>query len=114
MKSAALDSQAAEHTDFGWINRRKIALPVRRQSNAHTKPHELGKIEGEARVKKPVLISLRSNKDQDKLEKIIARDFSGVIIAGHDLMKFEVQLRNFGPGGSEIVVIEDCARFARL
>jgi hypothetical protein len=93
----------------------KLALPVRRGSkHAHTKPHERGKIASEARVKKPRPDKLGSNKDQDKLEKIIARDFSGMIIAGHDLMKIEVQFRNLGPSGAAIVVIEDCARFARF
>jgi hypothetical protein len=64
MKSAALDLQAAEHADIGWINRMKIALPVRRGSNTHThtKAHELGKIASEARVKKPVLTNYGRTK----------------------------------------------------
>jgi hypothetical protein len=93
----------------------KIALPVSvDQTRAHTKPHELGKFESEARVKKPVRICLWSNKYQGKLGNITARNFSGVIITGHDLVNISVQLRNLGPGASAIVVIEDCARFARL
>ena len=86
------------------------------QTRAHTKPHERGKFEvrerspgQEARPDK-----LWSNKDQDKLGIKIAGDFSGVIIAGYDLMKIEVQFRNLGPGGAEIVVTEGCARFARF
>jgi hypothetical protein len=71
-------------------------------------------IPSEARVKEPVLTYLASNKDKGKLKKIIAGDFSGVIIAGHDLMKIEVQLRNLGPGGAEIVATEECARLARF
>ena len=84
------------------------------QTRAHTKPHERGKFANEARGQEARPDKLWSNKDQDKLGINIAGNFSGVIIAGYDLMKIEVQFRNLGPGGVEIVVTEGCARFARF
>ncbi len=62
-----------------WINR------VR-----HTKPHEVGKVANEAGVKKIVLTHLWSNQDQDELKEIVAKDFSGEIFIGHDLLSIEV------------------------
>ena len=62
-----------------WINR------VR-----HTKPHEVGKVVNEAGVKKIVLTHLWSNQDQDELKEIVAKDFSGEIFIGHDLLSIEV------------------------
>ena len=52
----------------------------------HTKPHEVGKIATEAGVKKLVLSHLWSNRDGDKLKEIVAKDFSGEIVVGEDLL----------------------------
>ncbi len=52
----------------------------------HTKAHEVGKIAAEAGVKKLVLTHLWSNEEEERLKREVAKDFSGEIVVGCDLL----------------------------
>lgn len=59
---------------------------TQRLSRYHTDAEQVGKIAAAAGVKKLVLTHLIPPQDSDKMRELAARNFSGEIIAGKDLM----------------------------
>lgn len=69
------------------ITRGDTAKVTQRLSRYHTDAEQVGKIAAAAGVKKLVLTHLIPPEDSDKMRELAARNFSGEIIAGKDLMR---------------------------
>jgi ribonuclease Z len=70
------------------INRGDSAEVTRRLSRYHTDAEQVGRIAAAAGVKKLVLTHLIPPEDGDKMRELAAKNFSGDIIVGKDLMHF--------------------------
>ena len=69
------------------MSRGDTAEVARRLSRYHTEAEQLGKIAANAQAKKLVLTHLIPPEDGDKMRELAAKNFSGEIIVGKDLMR---------------------------
>jgi ribonuclease Z len=69
------------------MTRGDTAKVTQRLSRYHTDAEQVGKIAAAAGVKKLVLTHLIPPEDSDKMRELAARNFSGEIVAGKDLMR---------------------------
>ena len=70
------------------MTRGDTAEVTRRLGRYHTDANQVGKIAAAAGVKKLVLTHVIPPEDSDKIRELAARNFSGEIVVGKDLMHF--------------------------
>ena len=70
------------------MTRGDTAEVTQRLSRYHTDAEQVGKIASAAGVKKLVLTHVIPPEDSDKIRELAARNFSGEIVVGKDLMRF--------------------------
>ena len=70
--------------------KKQFVNPQWAQRVRHTKPHEVSKLASQAGVKRLALTHLWSSQNLDRLREIVAKDFSGEIIIGQDLLSLEI------------------------
>jgi ribonuclease BN (tRNA processing enzyme) len=68
------------------MSRGDTAEVARRLSHYHTDAEQVGKIAAAAKVKILVLTHLIPPEDADKMRELAAKNFSGEIVVGKDLM----------------------------
>jgi len=79
-------SPEMEATGAPFGRRKEFVNPQWGERVRHTKPHEVGVIATQARVKKLVLTHMWSNQDEDRLRELVAANYDGEIVIGRDLM----------------------------